>query len=191
MPPKAKFTREQITEAALNIIREKGIASVTARTLGKKLNCSPRPIFTVFENMAQVREEAVRAAKELYGEYVAHGLAETPAFKGVGMQYIRFAICEPGLFRLLFMSGLSGEPIPANVLMLVDENYNEILTSVKKCYSMSSESAERLYRHMWVYTHGIATLCATKMCVFTEEEISSMMTDVFVSIFKKIKGEEA
>lgn len=191
MPPKAKFTKEQVVEAALDIVRENGIGSITARTLGKKLNCSPRPIFTVFENMAKVREAALKAAKELYGEYIASGLKKTPAFKGVGMQYIRFAICEPELFQLLFMSGFSENTTSSRVLMLVDENYAEILASLEKDYGFGMKSAEKIYRHMWIYTHGIATLCATKMCIFTEEEISDMMTDVFIPIFKKIKGEEA
>ena len=44
--------------------------------------------------------------------------------------------------------------------------------------------AERLYHHLWIYTHGIAALCATGMCRFTREGISKMMTEVFVSLLK-------
>ena len=51
MPPKAKFTREEIITSALQIVRENGIADVTARELGERLGSSARPIFTVFENM--------------------------------------------------------------------------------------------------------------------------------------------
>ena len=36
MPPKAKFTREQITKAALEIVREENFERLTARSLGKK-----------------------------------------------------------------------------------------------------------------------------------------------------------
>ena len=51
MPPKPKFTREKITEAALNIIRTRGAESLTARELGKALGSSPCPIFTLFADM--------------------------------------------------------------------------------------------------------------------------------------------
>lgn len=44
--------------------------------------------------------------------------------------------------------------------------------------------------HLWIYTHGIATLCATKMCRFTDEEISTMITEVCMSILKKLKEGE-
>lgn len=40
MPPKAKFTKQQITEAGLEIIRTEGMENLTARALGKKLGSS-------------------------------------------------------------------------------------------------------------------------------------------------------
>ena len=40
MPPKAKFTKEQITKAALEIVRAENMESLTARALGKKLGSS-------------------------------------------------------------------------------------------------------------------------------------------------------
>ena len=54
MPPKPKFTREKITEAALNIIRTRGAESLTARELGKALGSSPCPIFTLFAFMVYI-----------------------------------------------------------------------------------------------------------------------------------------
>ena len=55
MPPRAKFMREQIVNAALDMIRESGTAELTARALGKRLGSSACPIFTVFENMEEKR----------------------------------------------------------------------------------------------------------------------------------------
>lgn len=66
MPPKAKFTKEQIVNAALDIIRENGTSELTARALGKRLGSSACPIFTVFDNMEEVLTETVKAAKILY-----------------------------------------------------------------------------------------------------------------------------
>lgn len=55
MPPKAKFTKEEIVEAALGIAHESGFDALTARTLGERLGSSARPIFTVFKSMDEVR----------------------------------------------------------------------------------------------------------------------------------------
>lgn len=188
MPPKAKFSREEIVEAALEIVRAEGFDALTSRTLGAKLGSSARPVFTVFQSMEEVQQAVTDAAKMLYREYVQKGLLENPAFKGVGTQYILFSINEPKLFQLLFMTENKQVPDLSNVLPLIDESYEQILLSVRNGYALDEACAERLYRHLWIYTHGIATLCATGMCRFTGEEISGMMTEVFIGLLKNMKA---
>lgn len=190
MPPKAKFSKEEIIDAAMEIVRAEGIKALTARALGAKLESSARPIFTVFQNMEEVQQIVTDSAKALYKEYIEKGLKQTPAFKGVGTQYILFSIYEPKLFQLLFMAEQKEIPSLSGVLPLIDDSYEKILSSIREDYGFGSENAERLYRHLWIYTHGIATLCATKMCRFTDEEISKMMTEVCMSLIKKMKEEE-
>ncbi len=188
MPPKAKFTREEIVEAALNIVKRDGFEALTSRALGSYLGSSARPIFTVFQNMDEVQQAVIDAAKALYKKYVDQGLLWEHPFKGVGTQYILFSIQEPKLFQLLFMTQQPQIPDFSGVLPLIEESYREILLSIQNDYGISEHLAERLYHHLWIYTHGIATLCATKMCHFTGDEISSMITEVCTSILKNIKG---
>ncbi|MCM1056371.1 MAG: WHG domain-containing protein [Firmicutes bacterium] len=190
MPPKAKFTREEIIEAAFELVREEGFDVLTARALGEKLGSSARPVFTVFHNMEEVQQAVTNAARALYREYIQKGLSEDPAFKGVGTHYIQFAIREPKLFQLLFMKEQSQVPELVNVLPLIDESYEQILLSVQEGYGLGRTDAEKLYRHLWIYTHGIAALCATKICRFTGEEIDRLMTEVFTSLLKCERNED-
>lgn len=188
MPPKAKFTKEEIVEAALRVVRVDGFEALTARALGTMLGSSARPIFTVFQSMEEVQQAVVAAAKQLYKTYVAAGLCQTPAFKGAGMQYIRFSLDEPKLFQLLFMAEQPQPPAIARVLPVIEESYTQILDSVQTYYCLSQADSEWLYRHLWIYTHGIAVLCATNLCTFSAEEISQMMTDVFTALLKECKS---
>lgn len=190
MPPKAKFTREEIIAAALELTREQGIEAVTARELGNRLNSSTRPIFTVFKNMEEVNAKIISAAKALYKQYVKKGLEQQLAFRGVGAAYIEFAVREPKLFQLLFMNEKQGVSDIDHILNLLDESYEDILKSVREPYHLQEETAKKLYRHLWVYTHGIATLCATRVCGFTGEEIEKMLTEVFISLLEKLKKGE-
>lgn len=187
MPPKAKFQREEIISAGFEIVRKDGWKALTARALGAKLGSSVCPIFTIFQNMEEVQGEVEETAKARYKEYVEKGLKETPAFKGVGMQYIAFAQNEPQLFQHLFMEKQKDTLNITGILPIIEESYDNILASIQNGYGIEKALAEKLYRHLWIYTHGIATLCATQMCNFTKEEISQMMTDVFVSLLKRIK----
>lgn len=61
MPPKNKFTRDEIIRSALNVTRERGIAGLTARALAAKLGCSVKPVFGLFQNMEEVQREVLAA----------------------------------------------------------------------------------------------------------------------------------
>jgi len=187
MPPRAKYTRDEITQAALSVVRESGIDGLTARSLGERLGSSARPIFTVFQSMEEVQQSVVDAAKVVYKTYIEKGLASELAFKGVGTQYIIFAMQEPKLFQLLFMREQNSVYKLQNVLPMIDDNYVAILNSVQSAYAVDKQTAEKLYKHLWIYTHGIATLCVTKLCTFTAEEIGTLITQVFVSLLKNTK----
>lgn len=187
MPPRARFTRQQIVDAALQIFREEGLERLTSRRLGKALGSSACPIFTVFSSMEDVEAAMREAAKAIYKGYVEQGLAQEPPFRGVGEQYIRFALNESRLFQLLFMSETKGAPPVDSVLPLLDESYEKILRSIMTSFSLDRQTAEKLYRHLWVYTHGIACLCATKTCRLSEPEARRMMTEVFQGLLKAME----
>lgn len=64
MPPKVKYTKDEIIWAALDLAREGGIRSVTARGLAERLGCSVKPIFGLFENMEEVLEAVLKTANQ-------------------------------------------------------------------------------------------------------------------------------
>ena len=102
MAPKNKFTKEEMTAAALRVVRAKGIAGLTAKTMADELGTSTQPIFTGFGSMDSVRQAVYVAAMRVYDRYTDAGLKEKIPFLGVGMQYSRFAREEPELYRFLF-----------------------------------------------------------------------------------------
>ena len=71
------------------------------------------------------------------------------------------------------------------ILPEIEDNYDAIVDSITHNYPVSNETAIDLYRHLWIYSHGIATLCATSMCSFTGEEIGEMITEVFKALLTK------
>lgn len=190
MPPVQKFTKEEIITAALNLVRRESMSAITARGLGAALGVSSRPIFTAFLNMEEVRQATILAAREVYDGYTARGLAENPSFKGVGMQYYRFAMEEPKLFELLFMNAENADMAMADVLPRIDNNCDRILDAIQAAYGFSREASHRLYQALWILTHGLACLCATGVCQMSEGEVSGMLTEVFTGMFMKLKSEE-
>ena len=189
MPPKAKFKKEEIVSAALEIVRENGPEALTARSLGDRLGSSARPIFTVFESMKELQNSVIAAVNELYNSFVDEGMKEDIPFKGVGKAYIRFAAEYPKFFQLLFMREQESVPDINNILGLIDKNSEKILSSISETYGLDANQSRELYAHMWIYSHGIAVLIATKVCAFTADEVSRMLTAVCGNLIEKIKKE--
>lgn len=191
MPPKAKFGKTEIINAALTIVEQNGIDALTARSLGDKLGSSARPIFTVFSGMDEVISLTTAAANDIYCKYVDEGLKQPIPFKGVGESYVKFASEHPRLFRLLFMKERETIPDLRSVLGIIESNYNKILDSIVTSYGLSEEKALSLYINMWVYTHGIAALTATNVCKFTQKQVSDMLSEVCIGLIIKIKKENS
>lgn len=185
MPPKAKISKEQIIDAATELVGEEGMSALTARALCKRLNCSVSPIFTLFKNMEEVQSAVIVAAKQEYKKYLYDGLKNEIPFKGVGVAYIRFSIEKPKLFKLLFMSDYEIKN-SNNLLPTLDDNYDAILNSVKLSYGVTDDTALTIYKHLFVYTHGIATMCATGTCIFGAQEIGEMLSLVCRGILKQL-----
>ena len=187
MPRKRLFTREEITEAALALTRERGFAAVTARALGERLGVSSKPVFSVFRNMEEVQAAVLAAANERYEAYIAHDMAEGryPPYKASGMAYIRFAREEKELFRLLFMRDRSHEEKGA---MQADA----LIAMICERSGASEAEARAFHLEMWVFVHGIAAMTATSYLDFSEEEASAMLSDIYLSrmeqLMKKKEG---
>ncbi|MCI5891991.1 MAG: TetR/AcrR family transcriptional regulator [Clostridiales bacterium] len=188
MPPKAKFTKEEIVTAALSIARGRGIEAVTARELGAALGTSARPIFTVFKSMQEVQSEVRKAAMKLFEEYANEALSYTPAFKAVGVQMIKFAMEEPKLFRLLYMQESSEGMSFDDHMKYLGSTVDVCLEMIQRDYEITPDEARILFRQVWIFTFGICVLCAAKTCYFTNEEITEMLSREFTSMLMLIKS---
>jgi len=188
MPPKARYTRDEIIEKAFQMAREKGIESVVARELGKELGTSSSPIFTAFKNMEELQQEVRKRALQEFESYVKDALNYTPAFKYVGMKMVEFAMKEPKLFQLVYMREHDGSQ---SFSMLVEELGDTVEVCVRimqKDYELSCEQAEKLFRQVWLNTFGICVLVAGKVCRMTQEEISEMLSTTFQGTLMLIKA---
>ena len=188
MPPKAKFTKEQITKAALGVVSEKGAQALTAKELGAALGTSTTPIFTVFNSMQEVQDEVMLAAMERFEEYAHKAAHIKPVFKQVGMQMILFAKEEPKLYQLIFMSSIGEAQTFDDIYAHLGSLADECLDVLQKDYDLSKDDAKTLFEHVWIHTFGIGALCATGTCDFSNEQIAQMLTQDFTAMMMLMKS---
>lgn len=175
MPPKCRFTREEIIQVALDLTAEKGVGALTARGLAQRLGSSAKPIFGLFANMEEVQQEVVKAANLRYQEYLRQDMSagRYPPYKASGMAYIRFAREQKELFKLLFMRDRTHEEKVAG------DELEALLGLIQKSMGLNRDDAYRFHLEMWIYVHGIATMIATAYLEWDMDFISAALTDAY------------
>lgn len=178
MSPKVRVQKEEIILAALEIVREKGVESLNARTVAAALNCSTQPVFSNFATMEDLQNAVIAAAYERYFKFLQENAenGKYPAYKAFGMGYIRFAKEEKALFKLLFMCDREGRELVST------PDWEASLDMIMAANGVTREKAEMMHMEMWVCVHGIATMLATSFLELDEELASKMLTDVYQGI---------
>lgn len=188
MPQKPKFTKEEIVQAALNIVSQKGISALTAKELGNELGSSARPIFTVFDTMKEVQQEVHSAAMHKFEKYVQETIPNIPFFKQVGMKMVLFGINEPNLYQLLFMQENKNALTFDDIFGALGDTAKVCVEMIQKEYQLNEDNSKKLFENVWIYTFGIGTLCATRMCNFSEEKLGQMLSEEFNAMMMLLKN---
>lgn len=176
MPPKVKISKEDIINKALDLVREE--KTLTAATLSKELKCSTQPIFWSFNGMEDVKQQVFKEAHQRFSDFLRLPIEGVSAYKATGIRYIQFARKERGLFKMLFMSDRSKEE---NIL-LNDPNIPFLMDLICKTESVNIETAKEIYKIMWLFCHGIATMIAMETVEIDDTEVDSMLEKVCYGI---------
>lgn len=188
MPPKPKFTREEIVAAALDIVSRKGAEALTARDLGCALGSSARPIFTVFRNMEELQQAVRQAAMTRFERCTAQDMPGMPLFKQVGMQMVLFGAREPKLFQLLFMQENRSAASFDDVFGALGKTADMCMAAIRQDYGLTEREARLLFENMWIFTFGVGALCATKMCSFSVKQLGQLLSSQFQATMLLVKS---
>ena len=182
MPPKVKTTKEDIVNAAVEIVRKHGALALNARTIASTLNISTQPIFSNFSTMEELRYAVIVKADELCRSYMKNEVerGEYPAYKSTGIAYIRFAKEEKELFKLLYMRDRSEESFPKEL-----EITEEMEDIVRGNTGLRGDSVKIFHLEMWAYVHGIAVMFATGFLDLEWDLVSKMLTDSYQGLRKQ------
>ena len=191
MPPKPKFTKDEIVQAALEVVSQKGVEALTAKELGDALGSSARPIFTVFRSMKEVQDEVRAAAMRRFERFAAQTLPDMPLFKQVGMQMVLFGAKEPKLYQLLFMQEYHNAASFDDVFGALGPTAETCIQSLRNAHGLTEAESRLLFETVWIYTFGIGALCATGTCRFSEQRLGEMLSTEFQAMLLFVKPDAA
>ncbi len=178
MPAKVKVTREMIIDAAFAVARETGAETINARTVSERLHCSTQPVMYHFATMEELKRTVYAKADRYHSEYLMH-MKKPPkgAALGIGMNYIRFAMEEPHLFRFLFQSDyFSG----STLLELIDaEELTPVLSAMQGALKIDMEQTKRVFLTVFLFAHGYASIIANNSLKYDEALINSQLEQAY------------
>ena len=121
MPAVRKVSKEQIIDAAVEVLRDDGFSAINARSVAKKLGCSTQPIYFSFKNMDELKAALTQRAIELHTQRVRDSLraheGSDSRYSSYGMGFVKFAAEEKQLFRWLYLEGEQPGAYQSDVLM--------------------------------------------------------------------------
>ena len=151
MPPKATFTKEDIIQYAVQVVREDGLSNLSARKVAQQMGASTAPVYHVFTSMATLAEAVLAHIKALALQYMS--VPHTSRhFLNIGMGFAIFARDEPFLFRAFHLENRQHR-------YLVDALFADLQASMlndPRFADMPDADRGALLAKMWTFTFGLS-----------------------------------
>ena len=103
MPPKNKFSREQIIDAAFDVADSEGIEGITAKRIADKLVSSVAPIYVNFKDIEELKEAVVSKLFKI-SQRLSEETYTDDLFLNIGIASLRLAKEHNVLFRDLVLT---------------------------------------------------------------------------------------
>lgn len=186
MPPKTKITKEMVIEAAFEIAREGGWRNINARTVANKLNCSTQPVMYHFVTIDELKKAAYTKTDWYHTEYLMN-ITQDNIMLNIGLNYIRFAVEEPNLFRFLFQSGYT---VKSSLLEMVNsEELTPVILAMQKAMNLSMEQTKEVFITLALFVHGYASIIANNSLEYDEKLISTHLERVYTGAILTLQEE--
>ena len=169
MPAVRKVSKEQIIDAAVDVLRDDGFSAINARSVAKKLGCSTQPIYFSFRNMEELKAALTERAIQMHTQRVRDSLriheGNDSRYSSYGMGFVKFAAEEKQLFRWLYLEGEQLGPYQNDVLT------SEVISVITEEFGYEEDVARRFHQDMVYFTYGLAILANTDHLHLTEAEL--------------------
>lgn len=170
MPPKARITKDMIINAAIEIVKQSGYENINARTVSERLHCSTQPVMYHFSTIDAMKRAAYAQVDHLHSAYIMTILPEQDPILGIGLNYIRFAVEEPQMFRFLFQSGYAQDhSLPE---MIESEELVPILAVMQDGTGLSMEKTKQVFLTVALFAHGYASIIANNGLEYDEKLVA-------------------
>ena len=189
MPPKFKFEKTEIIQAALEMVRQYGWKGLSARSIANELNASTKPIYGYFKSMAMLEEEVVKRIMDLLYDHMIQNRTGDP-WHDHGIGYALFGFDE----KKLFMAANDDQHVAhtREYGQIVWDRCTASLIDYPPFQGLSGEDIYKVQLLRWLMAHGLAFQAAIQPPgLYDEAVITEMMQTGSRAILSGLKEEFA
>ncbi|MFO7713592.1 TetR/AcrR family transcriptional regulator [Desulfosarcina sp.] len=186
MPPKQRFSPQDVIEAAFQVVRKQGWEGFSARTIANELNSSTRPIYDYFNSMENIEAEVVKKILSYYVHFLSQ---ERTGDKWLdqALGYVLFASTEKHLFRCI-----NDEKHTPSQRQFAQHHWVELgeaLSEDERFKNISAESKHKVRAARWIMIHGLSHLISNgwfKTPITEDSILSEELGITLVEFLKKV-----
>ena len=154
------MTRERILTVAYRTLRKQGVASLSLRQVAGKIGVTPMAIYRHFRNKDDLVEALVASGFARWETYLAEAVRAEDAWARIErafLAYAEFALAEPRLFELMFMTPRSRVPrAPQSLSATPSPSFSVVINSFAE--ALGPKNATDTLLLSWATAHGLICL---------------------------------
>jgi AcrR family transcriptional regulator len=150
--------RTALVDAGLKALESAPIEELSLRALAREVGVSPTAVYRHFPDKQALMGALAAEGIEQLGQYQQAAAAgaggNSDAFGATGRAYVRWALANPALFRLVFGQGRDVGP------SIFGDNLAARLLQDRALHAVGGDAAgaQRLMVQAWAVVHGLAML---------------------------------
>ena len=185
MPSSPRIKKEDMLQAALELVSRDGYAALNIKAVARELGCSTAPISWQFGGMDGLREELIPFAEQyVEDKYYSRNENEVAAFEQRGRGTIDLALENPNLFRFLYTGERSKILSTGFRLQTNNPDTDNVYQKMADLLGITLNQVMDFAMTMMVYTQGIGTLIASGIVKDTKENMYRMLHNTGLTYLK-------
>ena len=167
MPRKPTTSKAAMIDGAVRLIREQGHEELTVRRLASFLGCSTQPIMYHFATVDCLKKAVYARVDQQHTAWLLQVSPGQDPVMAIGLNYVRFAVEEPRLFRFLFQTGYAeGVSLPE---LIESGELQPVVRAMQAGAGLNEEQTKRVFLTVALFAHGYASLIANSGLAYDEK----------------------
>lgn len=141
-----------------------------------------------FASMEELKRAVYERIDRLHTEFLMRSGGERDPLLEIGLNYIRFAVEEPRLFRFLFQSGYVRE---AGLKEMIESpELAPVLSAMQAGLEMDGNGTKKVFLTAAMFAHGYASIIANNNLRFDEDTVAADLERAFTGAVMAVRQED-